>query len=237
MEDVNICAASQEFEPDQTGLSQTDVQIVQRALEDSDCTLTKDRRWRILQMIMQCSIENFENLVAAPQDTLSPAPLTISADQINSFNAILLLVNELQESSKEFLLPCLHYRMRLIELHVFFESRIHHEKIQISRTRAIRKRQQAAGEKLDALPKFGMMPRNRVLDAIIALDKNEPLLQKRLRRRLTTYVNSGSILYLLALQLGLGLLLALPSSSVYHCDLKLHPLNSPRDCKPLEPSE
>jgi hypothetical protein len=207
------------------------VKTIKQALADN--SLAEERRWRIVQMIMQCSIPDFEQLAFAHK--VLPPPFKHESTPAKN---ILLLMEKLQRTSSEYFLPALQHRMRLMELHVAFENQVRHEETQMRHNLAVRKRLSAAGEKLERLPNSGMSAKNRALDAIIAVEGDDnKTAQKRLRKQMETYTSYGANLKFLVLKLGLGLLLALPSCTVHQCDFKLRPSFSSQDEKHIEPSE
>jgi hypothetical protein len=222
--------ASIEFETHSEDLTEKDVKTIHRALADN--ALTEERRWRILQMIMQCSIPDLEH-VATAQKALT----SLSETDTTSATHILLLLEKLKKTPSSFFLPALQHRMRLMDFHVVLERQVQHEKDQMKYNSDIRKRLSAGGQKLEPLPSAGLSVKTRALNAIIAAGGDNTVPQKRLRQQMDTYATCGSNLKFLVLKLGLGLLLALPSCTVYQCDVKLRPSPSSRHCKNIEPSE
>lgn len=205
------------------------VQLIKRALADT--SLPEERRWRIVQMIMQCSTPNFDQLALAHKALPSSFE-----NGLNPAKTVLLMMEKLKRTSSEFFLPALQYRMRLMELHVAFENQVLHERTQMDHNRILRRRA-APYEKLEPLPNFKKSAKTRALDTIIAAEGNHNTSQMRLRKQMETYTSCGANLKLLVLKIGLRILLALPPCTVHQCNFKLRPLSASRDEKNIEPAE
>jgi hypothetical protein len=227
---ATVAGISAGFVPDSTSLNDQETDAIMLALADTTDSIAQEKKWRLLEMVMQCSMKGYDDRTAVPALQTSAVNRTKSATEIQD------LIIELDRSIEQYFFPSLHYRLRLIELHVWFETQVRLEQKRKSKERAIRKREFAAGEKPAPLKQSGISVRNLVLDMIINAGTVQLPSQRNLRKKMNTFMKLGSVLHLLVCNVGLGILLALPSCTVYQCDLKLQS-STIEHHKPLEPSE
>lgn len=199
---------------------------------DDNCQLTADKKLRILQLIMQCGVRDLKRLSIMRSDCAS----AFDSQPITSPTAMLTLVDDIERSLDSFYMPTLVHRFLLIKLYLSFEAQVSLETATMRRTRNIRRRQQKPGEKLDPLPNRGVSAKNRVLDLMFK-DQSDNVTLRSSRRRTEMFVTSGSNLHFLVSNLSLGLLLALPSHTVYPISFRLQTLNAKQNCQPIECSE
>lgn len=212
--------------------------FVDEAFSDVQCSLSIDKKARILQMIMQCSLDNLVTLTESSEDRVSVSLYDGSRETTFATSAMHLL-SRIQHSGADFCLPTLRQRLLCMELAILYHKEVMKVSAMMAQGRVRRKRAYAQGEKLDSLPDSGKSAKTRVLDSILqGLDPKEPSTRK-VRDRLYTYVRIGSNLDYLAHALGFGILLILPVSTTQPCDFHLMFTFSERDYahQPLEPSE
>jgi hypothetical protein len=214
----------------QTGVDSPTASLVATAMNDVQSNLTEDRKWRILQLIMQCSTENYK--CALDVDNSVDLYSAASQDDSNGHNDILTLVSQLDQAPIDYFIPSFHYRIRLLHIHFSFQKCIIKHQSKIAEDRRIRKRARK-GEQLEPLPDHGTSAKTRALKEIFQQPSLTPAQQKQLSRRIDTYTGLGHNLAYLVVQLGTGLLLALPTSTVYECHLNM----SFKGSRPIEPNE
>jgi hypothetical protein len=192
------------------------LQILNDALTQQS-SISKEKRGRLVQMIIQCSMEEFESLSKSDMST-DHGP-RVDGDGMPPRDMI-SVYNDIAQNSDS-CIPAFRQRILYIELYLAYKRQVVPLKEERERTRKRRKRQLAAGEKVDPLPNRGQMTKTVVLDKIISSSNVQySASQKQLRTRLETYIAFGDTLKSLADNLGLGITLALPSATVQRCDLK-----------------
>jgi hypothetical protein len=228
---ATVAEISGRFVPDSTDLSGQETDAIELALAEPTHSITQERKWRLLQMVMQCSMKSYDDRNTSPALQTSTVNRSAPASEIHD------LVTELDRSMEQYFFPSLHYRLRLIELHVWFETQVRLEHERKLKEMAIRRREFAAGEKPAPLNQSGIRAKNIVLDMIINAGNSKLPSYGNLRKKINTFMKLGSVLHLLVCNLGLGILLALPSCTVYQHDLKLQSSTPVEHHRPLEPSE
>ncbi len=213
--------------------------VVHGALLDDIGSLTSERKCRLLQMIMQCSLSD----LTALQTLDDTSPLSTIASMATTMKYI---VTEITTGRKHFVLPALRQRLLHIYLVTLYHSEIQRveaemkqqaeESVRLQNSkRKDRKKNTADISKTSEMsrPKTrGKSARNRVLDSIIKEQDEEP--DRKLRDRLIKYLDIGSRLNHLVSAHGFGVLLILPASTVEPHDF-LPTIDA--SCKRLEPSE
>jgi hypothetical protein len=196
--------------------------------------VSNQRRRRLVQMIAQCSTEDFESL--SQSEKLDNRVWKGNGD-CTPKRDILTLVDEI-EQNVDFCFPALRQRLLLIELYLSYEEKVGLQQEERERTRKRRKRESAAGHKLGPKSDPPKSIKNLVLDSIItSTDVLSPQRQRTLRSRVTSYIDFGATLHFLATKLGPGVLPALPSAAVQPCDLKVTSKSlTSLNCR-LDPSE
>jgi hypothetical protein len=225
-----------DFTPDPTGLLPAELHIIGLAMADMDGTLDLQRRWRILQMVAQCSGEGFKHL------TTQKSPVASNErSQTHSQNQLFLILEELDKTSGDYFMASLHYRMRLLELCSSFHDKVAEHKKKMGKARQERNRMSAFRLPLDPLPDAGKSAKSRAMDEIIgACSDTEPIsVHRRLQQRLMTYTDLGACLAFLIVHLGFNILLVLPASTTQPHQFKLLRAIDyyGKPCKPIEPSE
>jgi hypothetical protein len=228
---ARVAKISEGFSPNTTDLTGRETDAIELALAESTDSIAQEKKWRLLQMVMQCSIKSYDDRINSPALQASAVNRPTSATEIHD------LVMELDRTVEQYFFPSLHYRLRLIELHVWFETQVRLEHERRLRVRRIRRREFASGDKPAPLIRSGMQPRSIVLDMVVNAGTIQSSSQRNLRKKMSTFMKLGSVLHLLVCNLGLGILLALPACTIYQCDLKLQSSTPVEHYRPLEPSE
>jgi hypothetical protein len=228
---ATLANISDEFVPVSVNLTREEMGAIRLAMSDTQDSIAQEKKWRLLQMILQCSMNSYEARITLPSP--QPSPMIWLTPEAKIYG----LVTELDRSIEQYFFPTLHRRLRLIELHVSFESQVELEHQRKSRERSIRNRESAGGKKLERLPQSGKSPKNCVLDKIIDAGPSQSSSQRNLRKKLLTLIHLGSVLHLMVCNLGLGVLLALPPCTVHQYDLKLQSLHTVEHRRPIEPTE
>jgi hypothetical protein len=191
-------------------------QALNQALSYTDSrwsTVTLERKARIAQMIMQCSSSNFPDL-AHGVTTFTPAAQAIT-------RTISIVMDEISQSKDAFRLPAFCQRRLFIELAVLFQRQLDRERVISNEDRKRRKRARCIDDSTESLQRGRSIP-NKVLDIIIAeIPGKDKVSQKQLRARLRERIDIGHTLSTMVLQLGLGVLFALPATTVYASELTL----------------
>lgn len=87
----------------QTGVDSPTASLVANAMEDTQSNLTEDRKWRILQLIMQCSTESYK--CALDVDNSVDLYSAVSQDYSDGHNDVLTLVSQLDQAPIDYLCP------------------------------------------------------------------------------------------------------------------------------------
>lgn len=183
-------------------------------------------------MIMECSLE--DSKYDSREITPSTQICTPSAPEIRDIKDVM---QDLDRSAREFSLPILRRRVLFMEIDFIFRDQLRKEQRDMDHTRQIRKRAKARGERLDPLPDGGKTVRIRALEKLAESLGNTKAATQKERAHLRTCIQYGATLNDIGFRLGFGVLLALPTSTVDACNLKLSLLCCKGLESPLEPTE
>jgi hypothetical protein len=212
----------------------TDIPNLHTALADVSLP-SQSRKARILQLILQCSADEFERLLAnGPASHVARDELQIR----NGVSNIFALVEQIEDSTDMYL-HALRSRFLLIKLHSFFTKQMQDLARQRKHDRVLRRREKASGHTPGPLPSgSGTKLKNAVMDRIIeTIPGTESQSQRSWRARLTRHLRVAERYSSMMSNLGYGILLGIPYKEAAPCDLKSFIPDEHISTKPIHTDE
>jgi hypothetical protein len=195
----------------------TDIPDLHKALADTSLP-SQERKARIIQMILQCSADEFERLLA------NGSASHVAGDELqirNGVSNIFALVEQIEDST-DIYLRVLRSRFLLIKLHSVFTKQMKDLARRRGNARVLRRREKSAGLTPGPLPSGSRTTlKNAVMDRIIAtIPGTESQSQRSWRARLTRHLQVAETYSSMMSNLGYGILLGLPYKEAAPCDLR-----------------
>jgi hypothetical protein len=200
------------------------------------------RQKRLLPLIMQCSTEHFHRFISSHtaqilDDQISPVRTRTPSE------AILGLYEELHQTPRDFLLPSLMYQLRLVEIFISLSKQITDMDRRMEREQQARNNESANHKMKGAVEprqprRSGTSAENRVLQELYSHHLTTTRTSKRyFKNQRRSFRGRGGIMYELISKLGIGILLALPSTTVHLVHIRLRSDTLGTSDKVIEPSE